>query len=190
MKISFQNYGDNEMAGKFFYREMEMKKKGTSFRSDPKEWILLRVLWPCGYGERLFRLLICSLIIIFGFAGLFWILGIEAQAEVGNYRSYYWKINNRSRIKNLFKTLIQNPICFLSKVRTVHIGSINSFILNLGKTDFAYCLLFSITSFSTLGTKYIKPRGNASRWLSAVESLIGMFFIALFIYVFARKMLR
>ncbi|HEC93474.1 MAG TPA: two pore domain potassium channel family protein, partial [Candidatus Atribacteria bacterium] len=114
----------------------------------------------------------------------------EAQAEVGNYRSYYWKINNRSRIKNLFKTLIQNPICFLSKVRTVHIGSINSFILNLGKTDFAYCLLFSITSFSTLGTKYIKPRGNASRWLSAVESLIGMFFIALFIYVFARKMLR
>ncbi len=190
LKISFQNCGDNEMAGKFFYREMEMKRKGTSFRSDPKEWILLRVLWPCGYGERLFRLLICSLIIIFGFAGLFWVLGIEAQAEVGNYRSYYWKINNRNRIKNLFKTFIQNPICFLSKVRTVHICSINSFILNLGKTDFAFCLLFSISSFSTLGSNYIKPKSNASRWLSAIESLIGAFFIALFIYVFARKMLR
>ncbi|MCK4247163.1 MAG: pentapeptide repeat-containing protein [Methanomicrobia archaeon] len=191
LKNSFTKYGQSDLAGKTFYREMEMKRLNAIEEGNSvEEWKLYVFKYLCGYGEKPENVIFCSIGIITIFAILFWILGIEARAEIGNYRSYSWKINNRRRIKNLFKTPIQSLTFFLSKVKTVHISSIKSFILNLGKTDFIFCFLFSITSFSTLGAKYIKPRGNASRWFSAIESLIGMLFIALFIYVFVRKMLR
>jgi len=59
------------------------------------------------------------------------------------------------------------------------------------KVEYAkFCILFSIASFTTLGSTYIKPKGKWSRRGSTIESAIGAFFIALFIYVFVRKMLR
>ncbi len=170
------------MAGHFFYREMEMKRKKASITQ--LDWWKLQVLYlTCGYGERIKNILICSFFTILGFAGLFLILGIEINTrpyrlDNNFYRFFSWEINNRDR-------KIFSPICFFfSFIKTHTVGIRRTF------GNFAYCLLFSIASFSTLGTKYIKPKGNTSRWLSAVESLIGAFFIALFIYVFARKMLR
>ena len=188
LKNSFQNYGDNEMASHFFYREMEMKRKGTSLIKDPIKCGLLHILYGvCGYGEKLSWLLIWSFIVIFGFAGSFWVLGIEVniyphKLENNLYRFFSWEIDNRDR---MCRCRIFSPICsFFSFIKSYTVG-IRGILGN-----FAFCLLFSISSFSTLGSNYIKPKSNASRWLSAFESLIGAFFIALFIYVFARKMLR
>ncbi|MCK4310012.1 MAG: pentapeptide repeat-containing protein [Methanomicrobia archaeon] len=188
IKISFQNYGDNEMAGYFLYREKEMKREGTLFFKDPFYWALIHLYWgTCGYGERFSFILFWSFGTMVGFALLFWILGIEINTrpyrlENNFYRLFSWEIDNRNRVCGCW---IFSPICsFFSSVKRHTVGIRRIF------GNFAFCLLFSITSFSTLGTKYIKPKDNASRWLSAIESLIGAFFIALFIYVFARKMLR
>ena len=143
--------------------------------------------WSCGYGEKPRRIIGWDIGIISIFAFLFWILGIEINTrpyrlENNFYRFFSWEIDNRNRVcRCRIFALICSFFSFLKR-HTVDIRRVFG--------NFAYCLLFSITSFSTLGTKYIKPKGNASRWLSAIESLIGAFFIALFIYVFARKMLR
>jgi len=184
LKNSFQNYGDNDMTGHFFYREMEMKRKGTSITQS--DWWKLQFLYlTCGYGERIKNILICSFLTIVGFAFLFWILGIEINIlprhniegfEIDYFRKHVKDVDNRHRVHRSQEHPILDKIWY--------------FFSWIGIKDAAYCLLFSIASFSTLGAKYIKPKGNASRWLSALESLIGAFFIALFIYVFARKMLR
>jgi Na+/H+ antiporter NhaD/arsenite permease-like protein len=124
------------------------------------------------------------------FSVLFWFLGIEINKlpwrfEFFVYRGDIREVENRRTIHRLCRKRILSPICLLFSLLWSCFLWIEA---KLG--NFAFCLLFSIASFSTLGAKYIKPKGNASRWLSAVESLLGAFFIALFIYVFARKMLR
>jgi len=150
LKKSFESHGNEEYAGKAFYREMEMRRLDAIEEGNWKQRAWLYFLKKiCGYGERPENIVFWSFVVIFGFAGLFYKSGINIE----NHRRYFLSFWNKIRYSG-------------------------------------FCLLFSITSFSTLGAKYIKPRGNASRWLSAIESLIGMFFIALFIYIFVRKMLR
>ncbi|MBU7025782.1 MAG: two pore domain potassium channel family protein [Theionarchaea archaeon] len=55
--------------------------------------------------------------------------------------------------------------------------------------DFGYCLYYSIVTFTTLGYGDIHPLGY-SHIIASVEALTGAFFIALFVVVFARKMMR
>jgi len=150
LKNSFTKYGQSDLAGKAFYREMEMKK----LRAKEEGKCLLKcwywfLKWSCGYGEKPLRIIGWDIGIIVFFAGLFLTCGIDIK----NRRKY-----------------------------------------NLSLSDwvkyFFYCCLFSISSSTTLGSKYITPRNKKSKFFSVFESLIGAFFIALFIYVFARKMLR
>ena len=147
--------------------------------------------------KKPFNIIFWSFGIIFLFALLFWIFGIEISTilyrlEFEPYSRFTWKVDNRNKIRRLCKRRILNSICsFFSKIGLKRFFSLLwSSCSQIAIRDFAYCFLFSISSFSTLGSNYIKPKSNASRWLSAIESLIGAFFIALFIYVFARKMLR
>jgi len=188
LKESFKANGNENYAGEFYYREMEMRRLNAKEEKNRKrEYWLLFLKKLFGYGEKPENVIFCSLGIIGFFALLFWILGIEVnnlpwRFEFFEYRGNIQEIENRQVVRNYIREfdLDRNEI----------LNYIWRKLSEFGLTQAAYCLLFSITSFSTLGTKYIKPKGNASRWLSAVESLIGAFFIALFIYVFVRKMLR
>jgi len=56
--------------------------------------------------------------------------------------------------------------------------------------EFIYSLYFSFVTFTTLGIGDIKPLTHTGRLLICCEAVIGAFLIALFVVVFARKMMR
>jgi len=73
LKQNMQRTGDYSKAGKFFYREMEMKRKGAKRKRD-RAWLeLYRLL--AGYGERPQNTIAVSLFIISIFAWLYKMLG-------------------------------------------------------------------------------------------------------------------
>ncbi|MCB9752166.1 MAG: pentapeptide repeat-containing protein [Myxococcales bacterium] len=55
--------------------------------------------------------------------------------------------------------------------------------------DFLDALYFSVVTFTSLGYGDIRPIGLA-RLLAGVESLLGVFAISLFVFVFCRRMIR
>ncbi|UCH43700.1 MAG: pentapeptide repeat-containing protein [Dehalococcoidales bacterium] len=79
LKQWYTNVGMYDVAGKFFYREMESKRKAHSWKKEPasklSSWVM-RLL--CGYGERPFRvvgfatLAIVILAFIYFFTGSAW----------------------------------------------------------------------------------------------------------------------
>ena len=69
LKIWYTEHGIYDVAGEFFYREMEAKRKAQSWKKEPasKLWSwVMRLL--CGYGERYANVVIAALVIIFGLA--------------------------------------------------------------------------------------------------------------------------
>ena len=56
--------------------------------------------------------------------------------------------------------------------------------------EFVCSIYFSFVTFTTLGLGDIHPVNNLGRMLVCVEAVIGAFLIALFVVVFARKMMR
>ena len=59
----------------------------------------------------------------------------------------------------------------------------------LGATlgNFLDCLYFSVVTFTTLGYGDFQPAVGASRFFVSLESIIGAFTMALFVYTFARR---
>jgi hypothetical protein len=55
--------------------------------------------------------------------------------------------------------------------------------------DFAQCAYFSTVTFTTLGYGDIIPLGGA-RYLAATEAFLGAWMMALFVFVFCRRMIR
>ncbi len=55
--------------------------------------------------------------------------------------------------------------------------------------DFLDALYFSVVTFTSLGYGDIRPVGGA-RLLAGIESLLGVFAISLFVFVFCRRMIR
>ncbi|MFC2022053.1 pentapeptide repeat-containing protein [Chloroflexota bacterium] len=69
LKQWYTEHGMYDIAGKFFYREMEAKRKAQSWKKNPdsKLWSwVIRLL--CGYGERYGNVVVAALVIIFGLA--------------------------------------------------------------------------------------------------------------------------
>lgn len=67
LKMWYTEHGMYDIAGKFFYREMEAKRKAQSWKKEPasKLWSwVIRLL--CGYGERYGNVVVAALVIIFG----------------------------------------------------------------------------------------------------------------------------
>ena len=78
LKIWYTNAGTYDIAGKFFYREMEAKRKAQSWKSEPasKLWSwVMRLL--CGYGERYGNVVVAALVIIFGLAVVYGFGGLN-----------------------------------------------------------------------------------------------------------------
>jgi len=198
LKNSFRKYGQSDLTGKAFYREMEMKRFGAKEEDNLGDYLfLLYFKLFAGYGEKPFNIIFCSVGFIFAFAVLFWILGIEISTipyrlEFERYSRFTWRVDNRNRVRRLCKHRILNPICsFFSKIGLKRFFSLLwSFCSQIAIRDFAFCFLFSFSSFITLGNKYTKPKSNASHWLSVIESFIGTILIAAFVYLLLEKMFR
>jgi len=78
LKIWYTEHGIYDVAGKFFYREMEAKRKAQSWKKEPasKLWSwVMRLL--CGYGERYGNVVVVALVIIFGLAVVYGFGGLN-----------------------------------------------------------------------------------------------------------------
>ncbi len=76
LKNLHTNAGMYDVAGKFYYREMEAKRKARKWRKEPhlKLWsLILRIL--CGYGENWERVIISAAAVIFGLALIYLAIG-------------------------------------------------------------------------------------------------------------------
>ena len=143
LKQNMQNHGDYIRAGEFYYREMEMRRKGTPKKEISRWWLeFYRRL--AGYGEKPARTLLSSFFIIVVFAFLYWFL------ECLQYPEDMYTVSEKL------------------------VGSV----------------YFSFVTFTTLGLGDIHPINNLGRSLVCCEAVIGAFLIALFVVVFARKMMR
>ena len=152
LKQIYQKSGDYETAGKFYFQEMECKRKQLGYFHKLFHNVVYRGF--CGYGEKPFNVVLISIITIFAFAISYFYSGIEIN---GAYIIDY----------NL---------------------SLSSFDFSW-TNDFLWSLYTSIITFTTLGYGDVHPIGR-SRVFASIESLIGIFMTALFIFVFTRKMLR
>jgi uncharacterized protein YjbI with pentapeptide repeats len=76
LKIWYTNAGMYDVAGKFFYREMEARRKARHWKAEPHlklwDWIL-RLL--CGYGEEWPRVIIWSAAVVLGLALIYFAIG-------------------------------------------------------------------------------------------------------------------
>ena len=167
LKQSYQKYGDNDTAGNFYYQEMECKRKQMNFFPNLFWNIFYKRL--CGYGEEPFNVIWASLFIIFVSAFSFLFGGIEFLG---------------SEMLNKPAKLIQyNP--------SLNSNDIHMMIQNFDSlfNDFLLCVYTSFITFTTLGYGDVHPIGW-SRLVATIESGLGIFMTALFIFVFTRKMLR
>ncbi|MBU7047983.1 MAG: pentapeptide repeat-containing protein [Theionarchaea archaeon] len=142
LKQNIQDHGDYTIAGELYYREMEMKRKGSK-KKKKRIWLeIYRLL--AGYGEKPERTILSSFFTILLFALLYWVLGCldYCRENTGNFE------------------------------------------------EIVYTLYFSFVTFTTLGLGDIKPLTHPGRILICCEAVIGAFLIALFVVVFARKMMR
>lgn len=136
---------------------MECKRKQLGFFRKQCWNIFYRGL--CGYGEKPFGLVFYTLLIIFGFAIIYFYTGIIVCTN------------------DIPANIIQYSSC--SRYPDI----------NLIFKDFLFCLYTSVVTFTTLGYGDVHPIGW-SRLFASIESGLGIFMTALFIFIFTRKMLR
>ena len=164
LKQSYQKYGDTSTAGKFYYQEMECKRK--QLKGIDKHFWYLFYKTLCGYGEKPFRVIWASGFIILASSILFLYWGIELLG---------------SEVSNLPARLIDYNLSL----------NFQWVIMNYEKVirDWLECLYTSVITFTTLGYGDVHPIGF-SRIVASVEAGFGIIMTALFIFVFTRKMLR
>ena len=160
-----QRNGNYSQAGEFYYQEMEMKRKGAlenyPFSKKSRLWLeFYRRL--AGYGEKPELVIRNSFLIILLGAILFFFCGVaRVGTELPPEENPY---------------IIDYSLDSLNPSYTIF-------------KDFGYCLYYSVVTFTTLGYGDIHPLGY-SHLIASVEALTGAFFMALFVVVFARKMMR
>jgi uncharacterized protein YjbI with pentapeptide repeats len=78
LKQWYINAGMYDVAGEFFFREMEAKRKGLAWRPQPRHrgWLNIYA-FISGYGERPHRVIRWAAIWIFGLAGIYYLIGAE-----------------------------------------------------------------------------------------------------------------
>lgn len=165
LKQSHQRFGDHERAGKFYYRECECRRR---HQREERQWLgylwseVLR--WTCGYGERPVRAIGLSLAFIVVFACVYLFCGIAHIDNGSEFAiNYDWCLNCTPSITQS------------NTAQLFH--------------DFLWALYASIITFTSLGYGDLHPIGW-SRVAASVEVFIGVFMIALFLFVFTRRMLR
>ena len=168
LKQSYQKYGDNSTAGKFYYQEMECQRK--QLRGISKFINIKNVFKLCGYGERPLYMILDSLIFIIVSAFLYLFGGI---AFFGS-------------------SVLKIPPNIIDYNLSLNLFDIQWVMSNIGSVldDFLICLYMSVITFTTLGYGDVCPTTSFSRTVASVEAVFGIIMTALFIFVFTRKMLR
>lgn len=167
LKQSYQKFGDNSTAGKFYYQEMECKRK--QLKGIEKHFWYLFYKTLCGYGEKPFNVVWASLFLIVLSAFLYLFGGIEF---VGS-------------------SILKVPPNVIDYNLSLNSFGIQWVMSNIGSVleDFLLCIYTSVITFTTLGYGDVHPIG-LSRIVASVEAGFGIFMTALFIFVFTRRMLR
>ncbi len=89
LKMWHTQHGFYDIAGKFFYREMETRRKAQMWREKPhlKLWYwAMRML--CGYGERPERVVISAAAIVFGLAIAYFLWGSFSSSSFADTLYY------------------------------------------------------------------------------------------------------
>ena len=167
LKQSYQKFGDTSTAGKFYYQEMECKRKQLKGIERYFQYFIYKKL--CGYGEKPFNVILASLFLIILFAFSYLFGGIEF---VG------------SSILKVPPNVIDYNLSLNSFGIQWVMNNFNSVF-----EDFLLCIYTSVITFTTLGYGDVHPIGF-SRIIASVEAGFGIIMTALFIFVFTRKMLR
>jgi hypothetical protein len=167
LKQSSLKFGDNSTAGKFYYQEMECKRK--QLKGIEKHFWYLFYKKLCGYGEKPFNVIWASLFLIFVSAISYLFGGIEF---VGS-------------------SILKVPPNVIDYNLSLNSFGIQWAITNIDSVleDFLLCLYTSVITFTTLGYGDVHPIGF-SRVIASLEAGLGIIMTALFIFVFTRKMLR
>ncbi len=156
LKQSHQRFGDHDLAGKFYYREMESRRKHQKKQRQRINWIWSEILrFTCGYGERPRRTAILSGLII-----TLW--------------AFFYLFGGIVHITNGSETIINYDLT----------PNLTQLIY-----DFLWALYTSIITFTSLGYGDLHPTGWG-RVAASIEVFIGVFMVALFLFVFTRKMIR
>ena len=100
--------GHFDEAGHFFVREMIMRRYQMRLWSVERFFSKAVDLF-CGYGERPFRVVICSLLLIFGCALLFFATGV---AEVGGVSGYDGQVGTADNLENFLNILYFSVVTF------------------------------------------------------------------------------
>lgn len=162
LKQNMQRHGNYSKAGDFFYREMECKKRAMREKRFSPDWL---------------------------------------KSYVYSYLKYTCGYGEKPERVILTSILIVFTAAFLFALNGVVIGEytpeehIINYNLSLSVPgiqavkDFLQCLYYSVVTFTTLGYGDIHPIG-LSKLVASAEAFTGAFFIALFVLVFGRKMMR
>jgi uncharacterized protein YjbI with pentapeptide repeats len=89
LKIWYTEHGLYDIAGKFFYREMEAKRKDQIWKKQPLQKLgswFLRIL--CGYGEKPLRVAISAAVVIFGLAIAYFLWGSFSSSSFADTLYY------------------------------------------------------------------------------------------------------
>jgi len=76
LKQWYTNAGVYDIAGEFFYREMEAKRKSMKWWPQPwhRAWVEF-VSFICGYGERPYRVILWAALVVLGLALIYFAIG-------------------------------------------------------------------------------------------------------------------
>jgi len=172
-KISYENEGRKEAAEAMFVREMRARRR-EKIRSEKKPlWKMpgrYIFYWlekwaidkTCKYGTDWYSLLKATLLVIVSFS-LIYFLSYFNIGFLGNLgQSSFYSFN----FQWSWVLLIELFHALLQSI------------------------IFSIVTFTTLGSGILNPEGLIISLLVGLQSFIGAFFIALFVVVFARKWMR
>ncbi|MBU7016647.1 MAG: pentapeptide repeat-containing protein [Theionarchaea archaeon] len=162
LKQSMQHHGNYTTAGEFYYREMECRKK--SMRKT-----MFSFNWPKSYVYSL----------------------LKYTCGYGERPS---RVIGVSLLIILFSALFFQYSGIVMGEHTIEERVIDHEILVAFPTlqsinDYLQCVYYSFVTFTTLGYGDIHPLGY-SKVIACAESFAGAFFIALFVLVFGRKMMR
>ncbi|CAD6494233.1 MAG: Pentapeptide repeats (9 copies) [Candidatus Argoarchaeum ethanivorans] len=160
LKQSHQRFGDHARAGKFYYREMESRRKHQKETKQWVNWIWNGILrFTCGYGERpLYTIFLSGLIILL--------------------LAFFYLFGGIVHITNGTETIINYDLATRLTPNLTQLFH-----------DFLWALYTSIVTFTSLGYGDLHPTGW-SRLAASIEVCIGVFMVALFLFVFTRKMVR
>ncbi len=159
IKRTYEDSGQYDRAGEFFFKEMECDRKAARpwSRQRVMLWLYLQL---CGYGERPWRTALAAAVVIIMFAIIHAFFGIHTTESAGVYPrdvtvvnlDWQWQLPGLDELEQL------------------------------GTATY-----FSLVTFTTLGYGDLRPSPGWGRALAGVEAILGTFLMALFLVTFTRK---